>query len=551
MGVFDSEDSAVRGSFVLGDIKASSDSDVERGDVVQFRGTYFLTLHNNLSDEDNTADVSDLVEQYNATEGELSSSVALGEKIYDRSSDRIYMFLGDQLPENGNEVILNDGVRQPLRQGSFIFDRQTDSFYVATSDIDDANVVDLNLNDSPLVPVHSSTFNQGSEWSSSEKYFKGQIVLHKGTYYECQTNGLPDPDGNAVGFDNRDDDQIPVGADYYSPIVTPSDEFFLDVSDGRSQEYMDLLKARGEDIHNNVWLPVTKPLQHVLSFQTVNADQPNVRIQSAGKSGVDAEIGVMTDINGQITGLRVDSPGRYFFPNASANGFSYTIPEEFKEAEVFLPNGDSLRAKIIWGQNPNDPGPFVVRGFELLNSGKIDQHMGTPVGENFSFATGEKTFLDHRDEEGKLINITYTGSDQNSEFFIGKDSKVSSYLNAENGGTSELADAILSLIELRDGLSENDLTEMSQIVQGLEDDLINQEDKLVNKIGEISAVMTRIETVKAHDEQYHLELDRRLAQELDIDMSDAIMRLTRASTAYQAAMQVGAQLLNTSLLNYL
>ena len=81
--------------------------------------------------------------------------------------------------------------------------------------------------------------------------------------------------------------------------------------------------------------------------------------------------------------------------------------------------------------------------------------------------------------------------------------------------------------------------------------LINQEDKLVNKISEISAVMTRIETVKAHDEQYHLELDRRLAQELDIDMSDAIMRLTRASTAYQAAMQVGAQLLNTSLLNYL
>ena len=73
--------------------------------------------------------------------------------------------------------------------------------------------------------------------------------------------------------------------------------------------------------------------------------------------------------------------------------------------------------------------------------------------------------------------------------------------------------------------------EMSQIVQGLEDDLINQEDKLVNKIGEISAVMTCIETVKAHDEQYHLELDRRLAQELDIDMSDAIMRLTRASTA--------------------
>ena len=138
-----------------------------------------------------------------------------------------------------------------------------------------------NLNDSPLVPVHSSTFNQGSEWSSSEKYLKAKSFFTKEPItsarpmdYLTQTN---------VGFDNRDDDQIPVGADYYSPIVTPSDEFFLDVSDGRSQEYMDLLKARGEDIHNNVWLPVTKPLQHVLSFQTVNADQPNVRIKICRK----------------------------------------------------------------------------------------------------------------------------------------------------------------------------------------------------------------------------------------------------------------------------
>ena len=36
-----------------------------------------------------------------------------------------------------------------------------------------------------------------------------------------------------------------------------------------------------------------------------------------------------------------------------------------------------------------------------------------------------------------------------------------------------------------------------------------------------------------------------------IDFSVAIMRLSKVSTAYQAAMQVGAQLLNNSLLNYL
>ena len=63
--------------------------------------------------------------------------------------------------------------------------------------------------------------------------------------------------------------------------------------------------------------------------------------------------------------------------------------------------------------------------------------------------------------------------------------------------------------------------------------------------------MVRMETARVHDEDYLLQLDQQISRDLDVDLSEAIMRLTRVSTAYQAAMQVGAQLLNTSLLNYL
>ena len=63
--------------------------------------------------------------------------------------------------------------------------------------------------------------------------------------------------------------------------------------------------------------------------------------------------------------------------------------------------------------------------------------------------------------------------------------------------------------------------------------------------------MVRINTVRSHDEEYFLEIEQRLAKDLDVDLSEAIMQLTKISTAYQAAMQIGAQLLNTSLLNYL
>ena len=77
------------------------------------------------------------------------------------------------------------------------------------------------------------------------------------------------------------------------------------------------------------------------------------------------------------------------------------------------------------------------------------------------------------------------------------------------------------------------------------------EDEIVNKMGELTASMVRIETVNSHDEEYSMSIDKQISNDLEIDLSEAIMRLTRISTSYQAAMQVGSQMLNNSLLNCL
>ena len=82
-----------------------------------------------------------------------------------------------------------------------------------------------------------------------------------------------------------------------------------------------------------------------------------------------------------------------------------------------------------------------------------------------------------------MIGVTYTGSNEDAEFYVGKDSKISSFLNAENGGTSELADVIDSLVELRRGLSTSDLGEMIEVVQLAEKELIEQEDSVIDKSG--------------------------------------------------------------------
>ena len=81
--------------------------------------------------------------------------------------------------------------------------------------------------------------------------------------------------------------------------------------------------------------------------------------------------------------------------------------------------------------------------------------------------------------------------------------------------------------------------------------LIAHEDQIVNQMGEITSNIVRMDTAKSHDEEYFMELDKRISRDIDIDLSEAILRLTQANTSYQAALQIGSQLLNTSLLNYL
>ena len=42
-------------------------------------------------------------------------------------------------------------------------------------------------------------------------------------------------------------------------------------------------------------------------------------------------------------------------------------------------------------------------------------------------------------------------------------------------------------------------------------------------MGELTASMVRMETVKAHDEDYFMQLDQRISRDLDVDLSETIM----------------------------
>ena len=65
-----------------------------------------------------------------------------------------------------------------------------------------------------------------------------------------------------------------------------------------------------------------------------------------------------------------------------------------------------------------------------------------------------------------------------------------------------------SLVDLRNGLSASDPGEMLRSFNHLAEDLIVQEDMVVDKIGELSSSMVRMNTVRSHDEEYFLEIEQ-------------------------------------------
>ena len=436
------------------------------------------------------------------------------------------VFKLSSLPEVGQEKVFStQNEVQPsieLNTGEYLYHKEENRYYVATEALTIENQNDIDVffgpESSKLLQVPAQVTRQGTEWSSNITYNSGDIVLYDGQYYRSLRDDFNNflPSADFLGSTN---------------LIYP-DSKLIPSADGQSQ------------VANYIWEVVENPLQHVLQFDATRDDAPSVNIPSAGAAGRDATAKAVVDVNGNIAGLKVEDAGRYFFSDG-------IIPPDFTKATVQV-GDETLEATILWQENPNDPGPYRIAGFEL--NGDLNTTLaptGPRIGDTFSFATGTKTFLDHRNEQGQIVNVSYMGSENNSQFYVGKESKISSFLNSADGNTAELGNVVNTLIELREGLNNATPSYYSQEVEDSEKKLIKLEDNIIDKMGELSANMVRIETVKAHDEDYFMQLDQRISRDLDVDLSETIMRLSRVSTAYQAAMQVGAQLLNTSLLNYL
>ncbi|RKX34998.1 MAG: hypothetical protein DRP71_05250 [Verrucomicrobia bacterium] len=207
-------------------------------------------------------------------------------------------------------------------------------------------------------------------------------------------------------------------------------------------------------------------------------------------------------------------------------------------------------------------GEIAVLGKDLLGqdaanayAAELDQMIEQAVqNANTKFAGeavfggsigAEDPFLPTRDGEGRIIAITNTGMLEGASFQISEGTELSPFPSGEeNDGMAIFIDRLISL---RNAFE----TGSDAAVRMAGGNLGKSEDDLLVMLSGLGAIQMRIEVESARNATMYGDLDTEISRQVDVDLAESLVELGRVETAYQAALQSSARVLNLSLFDYL
>ncbi len=185
-------------------------------------------------------------------------------------------------------------------------------------------------------------------------------------------------------------------------------------------------------------------------------------------------------------------------------------------------------------------------------------HEGT-TGFSFSGTRSDQTpFVPSRDQDGRITSVSYQGNLSETLTDIGPEFSVSTSTIGENNTDSgppglfkdqrSGADFFAHLISLRDHLAAGDIESVQKSdIPAIEAD----EDNFLFHLSAAGSLQSRIETTQRRLSDQSFEIAAENSRLTDADLAETIVSLNQAQTAYQAALQSGAQILSSSLMDYL
>jgi flagellar hook-associated protein 3 FlgL len=172
--------------------------------------------------------------------------------------------------------------------------------------------------------------------------------------------------------------------------------------------------------------------------------------------------------------------------------------------------------------------------------------------------TDRPPFVLATDADGRVTSVTYQGNESVAASEVAEGVTLTAQtLGANAGGTGPMglitdprsgADFFNHLISLQDHLLAGDVAAIASVDRP---QLARDEESLALHASSNAIIQGRLETNQSAARQRAESLEALISNEADADLAQTLVRLNQTQTAYQAALQSGARLLQSSLLDYL
>ncbi|MET0261335.1 MAG: flagellin [Rariglobus sp.] len=172
----------------------------------------------------------------------------------------------------------------------------------------------------------------------------------------------------------------------------------------------------------------------------------------------------------------------------------------------------------------------------------------TRFGSDYLFAgtaLDTEPFSVTRDAAGQITATAYAGNLDRATVGL---TETATITPRTSGDTNlGIRDFINQLTALRDALNANNPTAVSAAGNGLE----TATDTLVGAISENGSVQLRIDVAKTQQTSRAQNLEKLASSEADVDLPSTVVKLSQATTSYEAALASASKIMNLSLLDYL
>lgn len=228
-----------------------------------------------------------------------------------------------------------------------------------------------------------------------------------------------------------------------------------------------------------------------------------------------------------------------------------------------------VRELIIYAANGSlaDTDRQAIKDEMVMKVGELSDALNTNFDGRYIFGgqkTTEKPFeIIKVDKDGSVQTPPYTDPVYDKLIYNGDDNNISREISPgvevsliTNGR------AITGAVDSKDEETKlgNLLTDIIKAMDTGQTDLLSGEllgkidiqiDEVIRVRSQVGAIHNRLEASQSRNETENLNLTKLLSEREDIDIAEKYMEFSVMKSVYQASLQVGAQILQPSLLDFL